>query len=237
MKGLLYKELRQNFWYILAMPFCGLVGFVTAPILQREIMEDPESAVTIITVVGGVIAYLIAGAFQILTLRGDDRKAWGYFITTTPKGHKGFMRMKYAVIAIMSALGFIGCITVFLTYTTVKNKSFGADDVFKLFGYLTALQLFFRAIDIPFIVRFGDKKGSMIKLIGLPVFVILFALTVIIFDIDFMKYFDRFKNYMLSGEDTALKLTVTLAAGAVLYFTSYLTSCALYLRGVDQYDK
>lgn len=240
MKGLLYKELRQNLWYIIVMPFCGGAGLLLCFPLLEDMLPGEPAVIPVIyaAAAGGIIAYLLAGAFQVMTLRGDDRKAWSCFISSTPKGYKGFIRMKYAVTAMMSAVCFAGTAAALGIYSAVKaDGTAGLADVLMICGYLTALQLILRAVDIPFIVRFGDKKGSMIKLIGLPVLVILFVLTVIIFDIDFIKYFDRVRDFMISDSGTALKLTVSLGAAVCLYAVSCLVSCRLYLKGAEGYDR
>ena len=74
MTGLVYKEWKQNRWYILSMILCGFAPLLVLLLLHSEISDIGETPLLI----GGLIAgFLVAGALQMLVLRGDDRKLWG----------------------------------------------------------------------------------------------------------------------------------------------------------------
>lgn len=95
MTGLVYKEWKQNRWFILSMILCGLAPLFVLLLMRGEISNIGNAPIRI----GGLIAgFLVAGALQMLVLRGDDRKLWGYWITATPDGYKGFLRVKYEMI-------------------------------------------------------------------------------------------------------------------------------------------
>ena len=95
MTGLVYKEWKQNRWFILSMIFCSFAPLLVLLLLRGEIPGADHTALRI----GGLIAgFLAAGALQMLVLRGDDRKLWAYWVTSTADGYKGFLRVKYEMI-------------------------------------------------------------------------------------------------------------------------------------------
>ena len=84
MTGLVYKEWKQNRWFILSMILCGFAPLFVLLLMHGEISNIGNAPLRI----GGLIAgFLVAGALQMLVLRGDDRKLWGYWITATPEGY------------------------------------------------------------------------------------------------------------------------------------------------------
>ena len=101
MTGLVYKEWKQNRWFILSMILCGFAPLFVLLLMHGEISNIGNAPLRI----GGLIAgFLVSGALQMLVLRGDDRKLWGYWITATPEGYKGFLRLKYEMIFAMIVL-------------------------------------------------------------------------------------------------------------------------------------
>ncbi|MBR1382897.1 MAG: ABC-2 transporter permease, partial [Ruminococcus sp.] len=168
MTGLVYKEWKQNRWFILSMILCGFAPLIVMLLLRREISSASDTALRI----GGLIAgFLIAGALQMLVLRGDDRKLWGYWITATPDGYRGFLRVKYEMIFAMIVLLLFTLQCVDRGYCAVA-ADMGKTDIAEVSGIAVLLcfvQILLRAIDIPFVYRFGSKKGSFVKLICLIV--------------------------------------------------------------------
>jgi uncharacterized membrane protein YciS (DUF1049 family) len=107
--------------------------------------------------------------------------------------------------------------------------------------FLFFLQLFLRAVETPFLVRYGSKSGKQVKLLvllGAVFLVIVYLLFGPLPDSD--TVFETIVNWF-SGEN---KLSgMLLGAAAILpymivalYYVSYRISCRLYQRGVEAYD-
>ena len=88
MKGLVYKEWKQNHMFILSMILCAIAPFAIVQLLEGE-----RSA--IVCIIGLIIGFLAAGALQMMVLNGDDRKLWSYWVSSTADGYRGFLRNKY----------------------------------------------------------------------------------------------------------------------------------------------
>lgn len=234
MTGLVYKEWKQNRWFILSMILCGFAPLIVLLIMHDEIKDIGDTPIRI----GGLIAgFLAAGALQMLVLRGDDRKLWGYWITASADGYKGFLRVKYETIFAMIVLYQFTLQCVDRGYCAFA-ADMGNTEVAEISGIAVLLcfvQILLRAIDIPFVYRFGSKKGSFVKLICMIVLTII-LLALLFLNIDRLDtFFDTCKK-VLSVQNSSLLLSVGLVVCLALYYLSYRITCRLYLKGVEQYD-
>lgn len=236
MTGLVYKEWKQNRWYILSMIICGAAPLLAFLLLKGEITGAAENKLRI----GGLIAgFLAAGALQMMVLRGDDRKLWGYWVTATPEGYRGFIRVKYEMIFAMIVLFFTAVQFIDDLFCAFAADR-GMEGIIPVSGIalpLVFLQILLRAIDIPFVLRFGSKKGSMIKLIGIVGFTLLLSVLILANpgDIDVVLY--DFVTSLVSGERASQLASALLVLMLAAYYISYRISCRLYLKGVEDYDK
>ncbi len=234
MKGLVYKEWKQNRWFILSMILCGFTPLLVLLLLRGEIPNADNTALRI----GGLIAgFFAAGALQMMVLRGDDRKLWGYWITASADGYKGFLRVKYEMIFGMIVLLLFSLQFVDMGYCAVAADIGMTDvgsisDVALLLGFV---QILFRAIDIPFTYRFGSKKGSLIKLIC-TVILAIFLSVILILNADNMDNITDIGKKVFNEHNSSLILSVGLVVCIALYYISYRITCRLYLKGVEQYD-
>lgn len=234
MTGLVYKEWKQNRWYILSMIVCGFAPLIVLLIMHDEIKDIGDTPIRI----GGLIAgFLAAGALQMLVLRGDDRKLWGYWITASADGYKGFLRVKYEMI--------FGMIVLFMFSVQLMDMCFiavaadmGTSDAMQISGIalpLCFVQILLRAVDIPFVYRFGSKKGSFVKMICLIVLTII-LLALLILNTDRYDTIIAMCKKVINVQNSSLILSVGLVVCLALYYLSYRITCRLYLKGVEQYD-
>lgn len=234
MTGLVYKEWKQNRWFILSMILCGLAPLFVLLLMRVEISNIGNAPIRI----GGLIAgFLVAGALQMLVLRGDDRKLWGYWITATPDGYKGFLRVKYEMIFGMIVLFLFSLQCVDRGYCAVA-ADMGITEIDEVSGIAVPLcfvQILSRAIDIPFVYRFGSKKGSFIKLICMVILAILIC-AVLVLNVDNMDRITEMVRKVFNENNSSLILSLGLIVCLALYYLSYRITCRLYLKGVEQYD-
>ena len=234
MTGLVYKEWKQNRWFILSMILCGIAPLLALLLLREQITSVDNIALR----TGGLIAgFLAAGALQMLVLRGDDRKLWGYWITATPDGYKGFLRVKYEMIFAMIVLFMFSLQFADMGYCAVA-ADMGNANAAQISGIalpLVFVQILFRAIDIPFFYRFGSKKGSYVKLILLLILAILLCVVLIMNADNIDRLADIGKN-VFNEHNSSLILSLLLIVCLVLFYLSYRITCRLYLKGVEQYE-
>lgn len=234
MTGLVYKEWKQNRWYILSMIVCGFAPLFVLLIMHDEIKDIGDTPIRI----GGLIAgFLAAGALQMLVLRGDDRKLWGYWITASADGYKGFLRIKYEMIFVMIVLLMFSVQFGDMGYCAVAADMEKADAV-QISGIALLfcfVQIVLRAFDIPFVYRFGSKKGSIIKMICMVAGAIILLAFLILNTERFDMIIESCKK-VINVQTSSLILSVGLVVCLALYYLSYRITCRLYLKGVEQYD-
>jgi len=234
MTGLVYKEWKQNRWFIFSMILCGFAPVFVLLLLGSEIQTANDTALRTSGLIAG---FLAAGALQMLVLRGDDRKLWGYWITSTADGFRGFLRVKYEMIFGMIVLFLFSLQFVDMGYCAVA-ADMGKKDITQISDIaipLCFVQILLRAVDIPFVYRFGSKKGSFVKLILMIVFAILFCIILILNEEKMDMIMDIGKK-AFDVQNSSLILSAGLVMCLVLYYLSYRITCRLYLKGVEQYD-
>ena len=234
MTGLIYKEWKQNRLFVLSMILCGLTPIIVLLLLSGGI---PASAHDKLRISGLLAGFLAAGAMQMLVIRGDDRKLWGYWITASPDGYKGFLRVKYEIVFAMIVLFMFTLQLTDIGYQAFADDN-GKAEAVQLSGMafpLCFVQILLRAIDIPFVYRFGSKRGSYIKLSCLVLAALAFSALSVIFKEHFEPVL-KMGRKLFSPENSSLVLSVGSVVCLGLYYLSYRITCKLYLKGVEQYE-
>lgn len=96
------------------------------------------------------------------------------------------------------------------------------------------MQIILCALDIPFTIRFGDKKGSSVKAIISVLLVIMF---IIIFLIDPVALTDILNNFLFNGEMPPFMGWILPVISIASFVVSAMISSKLYMKGVEQYYK
>jgi len=232
MTGLVYKEWKQNSWFIISMILCGAMPLVF--LFEKDIIGNINTVRTF----GTICSFLVAGGLQTMVLRGDDRKLWGYWITSTSDGYKGFLRVKYEMIFGMVVL-FMFSLQMFDGLICAAATDIGITEIRELSNISVPLifaQLLLRAIDIPFTLRYGNKKGTLIKLIYSLVFIIIISAMILTNFCNFSVVLFETGEKLFSGDNLSLVFGVFNVSVLVIYYMSYRISCSIYLKGVEQYD-
>lgn len=240
MTGLVYKEYKQNKPLLIStalIPFAVyLVPFFLMSGAAETARRENHQILFTLAAFGGYIALAL---IQSLIFRGDDTKKWGYFIASNPEGIKGYLYTKYMMVLgmglffsfFMAVAGMVsGAIYESVYHETVLSIN-------SPYMILFLVQLLFAAIDIPFIVRFGVKMGSIIKTIVIISFVFIFIAAFVISPAAVVNTFD-FIGKIFSGENSGLIFTSIFPyLSFVLFYLSYKISCRIYMKGVENYAK
>ena len=232
MTGLVYKEWKQNRWFILSMILCGALPLVF--LFEKDIIGDINTVRTF----GTICAFLVAGGLQTMVMRGDDRKLWGYWLTSTSGGCKGFLRVKYEMVFGMVVL-FMFSLQMFDKLICAVAFDVGTTEIGEISNVsvpLIFVQLLLRAIDIPFTLRYGNKKGSLIKLIYSLVFTIIISVMIVTNLCNFSVALFETGEKLFSGDNLSMIFGILSVSVIVIYYLSYRISCRIYLKGVEQYD-
>ncbi|MDD6101969.1 MAG: ABC-2 transporter permease [Clostridiales bacterium] len=237
MSGLLYKEFAINRKIYIGFIIEVLI-FVFGTISLSHGGDNTES--TIIQFLFIPVIYLIVGAIQGMIYGTDERKVSAYMFSSTPNGIKRIVAAKYLIISMMTLYVTL-CAVMINGYYKLSDNSTGSG--IRLAFICMLVQLFLRATELPFIIRFGSKYGSVIKSAILTILV-LFCLWYSLF-IEIPEFFSdgRFLDYamkILDG-DISRKVKITYCCAglcvAAFYYLSYRISCLLFLRGVEEYEQ
>ncbi|MDE5873553.1 MAG: ABC-2 transporter permease [Lachnospiraceae bacterium] len=238
-KGFLYKEIKQYFKTIITIAIMPILFFVLSIICVAINSSDNmiEGSILSVSTLPEMRVIPAAGVLIMLMVlsvffQGDDRKLWAYFTASTSGGIKAFLKSKYTFIIALNCLYFVcWCITD-VVIMCLHNALSGDKTGFLFDAGITFffLVLFLTAIAIPFYVRFGVIKGSVIRIIALIAITIVICIIIYIFpDELFGKMVEVIKN-MMNNKIAALVSLVTM-------ILSYHISCKLFMKGVEEYNK
>lgn len=239
MGGLIYKDFLTNrksiFIALGAMLYCGLM--IIMPYIIGTAEEDIGVFMQLYAILMFVAMFFISGAFQGNMLKSDESKRWAYFITSTPMLKK-HIEAKYWFILILSMA------TVFITsvFDALNCLLFDSASMQMIIMIIFYIQMFLRAIEIPFCVRFGTDMGGYYRA-GILVLVILIAGTYFLFgDLSHFGSIDTFYDWLfkaLSGEVKAFQMFIAVFpfVSMGMYYLSYKLSCRLYLKGAENFEK
>lgn len=253
MTGLIYKEWKQNRVYILLMIACAAFAvFAVIPeAMGSNAMTDSGSSFhaalftlagekgTLIRIFSMLLGFLGAGVLQNLVLKGDDRKAWGMFIASSPDGTDGFLRIKYEMVFAMIVLMLSVCQLFDQLLSAVVLDVAGKElpGLGGVYMILVFLQILLRAVDLPFMIRFGDKRGSMIKMIIVIILFMILTLVILTNPGDINIKIINIAEKTFSADNASLIVNLFPFFAMAAYFLSYRISCRIYMKGVEQYDK
>lgn len=256
MKGLLYKELRQNrlacIFSFLFLPLMFSLLLFTSSFEEGE-FQSLEYGVRIIADDSFVMIFIyilvlaIVDAISTTALKADESKKWAYFISSTPQLPKGQVLVKYIFSLFLAVIGIVSMI---LTNVFFNGwiKSIGIEktmDIKWLILPCFFMIILLRAVDIPFALRFGSEKGAKIK--GIVIILLVYVLFVYFLfgplpvegseiKVKLMEMLVKYQN----GEYDKLIRNIEIISAVVisgLFVLSYFISTKVYLKGIETYDK
>lgn len=251
-KGLLYKELKQNKLILIfaaaapilltAYPFCfAAIGVMTGNTDVTELFETATNMV--FRVLMWVIGIFVASGLMSEVFRGDDKKLWAYFIVSTPQGVKGFLYRKYVMTLMVNLIYMISGIFAESVLATAHYFATGKEltsSIQTLYLSGVFLLMFVSTFDIPFTVRYGSKRGSIVKMI---VMLSLCMAGVAVFSLlphSVQSKLVETVTSILGGESNdvlALISSLFPYIAFAAFLLSYRIACRVFMKGVNEYDK
>lgn len=239
MAGLLYKELIINKKSLLI--FLGTVLFIslgTISIITGEEV-DPERAAGVLPMFYFMI-FFFTGMFQPNIFEPDETKKWAHFMTSTPAMARGQVYSKYMAGFLMSLFSMLWCQVIDMTVSFILGTQSMAMSAVYIFLYA---QLFLRAVEYPFIVRFGSKIGSTYKMASFFLVIFIVFVYLLFGDLSMLDTDSLYKTIygILDGSifsDNVLFVISLCPYLAILsYYLSYRLSCKFYLKGAESFER
>lgn len=245
MTGLLYKEFRQNRlllilvivvpFLLILFPLCVTLHFINAEETSRYVLDFVMRTLMI-----GVGFFIFSGIMTEV-FKGDDKKLWAYFVASNPKGIKGFLYYKYVLVFAMNGLYMAAGIFADALLATISYYMTGraVGSIINVYIAVFYLLLLLCAVDIPFIIRFGARKGSFIKT---GIMLLLCVILVVGFAMLPESISDKFVDAAASVYEGKANNTLMLLLSFFPYIAlaafigSYRFSCRIFMKGVTEYD-
>ncbi|MGN0631536.1 MAG: ABC-2 transporter permease [Ruminococcus sp.] len=250
--GFLYKELRQNMKSIctvIILPFLILIfltGCIAIVSLNKEYGGDGWIVKTltsdIIRFVSIALGFFSVSGLLLSVFHGDDKKLWAYFTASAPMGVKKFLYTKYVLSFAMCGLYFVSSYVADTLVATVRW--FALEEEVISFGGIFVIiffvLIFQNSFSIPMMLRFGEKKGSIINLIIILCLALAAVLVLSFIPAEIQdKVFAWLAGFMTGdhGDLTTLLLGIFPAFSVGAYILSYRVSCKIFMKGVNEYDR
>ena len=236
MQGLLVKDYLAN---KMAFKWFGIiVGFFALVAIIGSLRDgyNPEN----LTFLGCFFptALFIGGgeALSSTIFRRDESKRWAYFISSSPVGAKGQVDSKYLFLMAMTFV-FSLIALIFDSVMVTLHKEYIS--MAGMIYVITVIQLFLRALDTPFILRWGYEKGVMVKTCFLLALIFTIIVYLLFGDLSiFGSIDDLWEKIAETFKDPSVFLTKLLGAmglvSIVSFCVSYKISCKIYPKGVER---
>lgn len=174
MTGIMYKDFLIMKKELLLNGLEILVAVVFLCLPWNSILEDASAVTetinghTITFVVMPILMYfmifLTLGGLQNNLFSADEKKSYAAFIISTPQTARGQIRCKYCETLLLALTGvLLGLICDGISSLVLGEKGSARTIYLSLF----VIQIFFRAIDMPFLIRYGQSQGKFVKILML----------------------------------------------------------------------
>ena len=244
MLGFLYKDIRTNRKWILIIIL--VLAFLNLLAPAAIFLGDGSSGlkasektmfVTVFFAIMSLSSFLCSGAFAMNFVQTDERKKWGYYVVSVPRGIVRQVASKYIFTAgmLMLTLGLCSGVNAICGLIWEKTPA-----VYGITLTLFAIELIMKAVEMPCITAFGSKIGTQVK--GGLMAVIVFAIVIYLLfgDLSWIgseeSFWESFFKFVGDFKFSTFGAWLLLAAVPV-YIISCIISTKVYIRGIDRMEK
>lgn len=236
MAGLLYKDfvaIRGKI-YVICLAVVLLLGFVVRLLVQDDAIEY-LLVMFMIILVGGLYG-LVANKIETDLIHVDEAKKQKQYCISLPVNKKMYVAAKYVFMLVVfyvvqSFLALFCSIMVINCQTTVCMNIVSI--IMGMLPIITTLVIVVSAVELPFFIGIGYKKGTFLKQVLLEGIFFVFIVYLLFGDLTVFEKFslDAFVTWIESHQDVLNALHVfTPVIGLIVYYISYRISCFLFER-------
>ena len=147
----------------------------------------------------------------------DERCKWDKLANTTPVSRSGIIIAKYLFALILTA---ISSVYVFCVY--LMDKEMTIVDNISLVAVMALIAMFYQAVLMPIIIKFGSEKGRMFMMIALFLPIALIGVV-----IKLVPGFTQMLDRLIFQHEHLLPLIMT-GAVLIVYILSMILSINIY---------
>lgn len=181
--------------------------------------------------------FVLLGTLENDLLLPDETPDYQQFVLSSPMGAKGHVLSKYYSCLLISLLGAFWCILL----TEISNMVTGQENGLLLpVIVLFYLQIFLRAVELPFLFGLGARYGGYVKMSMWIAFIFpvmnhaLYSKNFRLYTFqNLMDYISRFSMEQIA-DGAVLTWGLLLAGSLLLFYVSYYLSCIWYSRRMRQ---
>lgn len=236
MAGLLYKDfvaIRGKI-YVICLVAVLLLEFVVRILIQDDAIEYLLVMFMIILV--GSLYGLVANKIETDLIHVDEAKKQKQYCISLPVNKKMYVAAKYVFMLVVfyvvqSFLALFCSIMVINCRTTVCMNIVSI--IMGMLPIITTLMMGVSAVELPFFIGIGYKKGNLLKQVLLEGFFFVFIVYLLFGDLTVFEKLslDFFVTWIESHQDVLNALHVfTPVMGLIVYYISYRISCFLFER-------
>lgn len=238
MWGLMLKDLYVNRRTIgIYSAMAGVCSIFLMIPFNAKTMDELGFLYTILGALCVAGIFMLTGTLENELLLSDETTGYQQFVLSSPMGVKGQVLSKYYTCLFISLLRAFWCILL----TEISSMVTGMENGLLLpVIVLFYMQIFLRAVELPFLFGLGARYGNYVKMcVGM---VLVFSvMNHAMYGKNFrMQTFDSLMEYIsgFSMEQLAdgalLAWGLLLAGSLVLFYVSYHVSCLWYRRRMRQ---
>lgn len=241
MLGLIYKDLlvlKKEILLNLVVMMLFAAGMDT--MISLFDLEGDEQMLLFLEAIAYLFVFIDLGGLQNNLYEGDENVYYSSFVISSPLGKEGQVQSKYYLTLIISFVGLaFGMINDMILSIMLGYNHSGMSIYVTLFF----VQIFLRAIDTPFLIRYGQKYGKNIKLIMISVGAFLFIVYGLFGPLPkggIQTIIETVANWLYGMEDMSVAMMGVVAIfpymSVVAFYISYKVSVKMYLKGVACYE-
>lgn len=177
--------------------------------------------------------FILIGTLENGLLLPDEDCGYEQFVLSSPLGIKGQVLSKYYICLAISLVGAFWCILlaqISITVTGVENE------LTLVVVLLFFLQIFLRAVELPFLFGLGARYGNYVKM-GAGLIMLFLALNHILYGKgrlpgSFEEVLDWLSNFSVEqlADGAVLVMGLAMVGSLALFYGSYYLSCLCYRR-------
>lgn len=238
MWGLMLKDLFVNRRAIGI--YSAMAGVCSAFLMIPFNAQTMEKLGFLYTILGAMCLagiFVLTGTLENELLLSDETAGYQQFVLSSPMGVRGQVLSKYYTCLLISLLRAFWCILL----TEISNMVTGMENGLLLpVIVLFYLQIFLRAVELPFLFGLGARYGHYVKMC-VGIVLTFLVLNYVLYGKNFrMQTFDSLMEYISEfsieqlADGALLAWGLMLVGSLVLFYASYYLSFLWYRRRMRQ---
>lgn len=160
MVGNIYKDFKVLKWALLGMAWLP-VFFLGTILYNRDTMEFME---VVMDFSGGLFLLNITMAWSGMLIIGDadEKEKWMVYAIALPGGIKGYVKGKYAFVAVMMVLCALFTLVSSVVFDIIVGENIMIFASLMILMISGGISMLFCSLQFPLFFRFGSKKGNAV---------------------------------------------------------------------------